>query len=100
MHVAYENNLDRKCVFYSNQTGSLCWAGDKEMKNLVLGAYYWTYLIVQFPGNHLVKMMKKKYVTIVTMAIMSTMTVLTPFAARWDAWAVYVIRLVLGACTV
>ncbi|CAL1526622.1 unnamed protein product [Lymnaea stagnalis] len=79
------------------EDGPFIW--DKELQGILLGGVYWSYLIVQIPGNHLVRKVKKKTVILIAMSLMTTMTLLTHVAALWSPWAVFGVKLIQGACT-
>ncbi|CAG5131628.1 unnamed protein product, partial [Candidula unifasciata] len=77
--------------------GPLVW--DKEVQGLLLGAIYWTYMMVSIPANLVVRKVKKKTIILYSMSVMSVMTMLLHVAALLSPWAVFVVKLVQGACT-
>ena len=61
---------------------------------------YWTYLLVTYPGNHVVRTQQKRHVTAAAMMVMSGTSMLVHGAAELSPWAVFSLRLVYGACVV
>uniref|UniRef100_A0A0B7A631 Major facilitator superfamily (MFS) profile domain-containing protein n=1 Tax=Arion vulgaris TaxID=1028688 RepID=A0A0B7A631_9EUPU len=103
-NVSFQNSLTTGCEGYDYPTskqrmedGPLIW--DKELQGILLGAVYWTYLLVQIPGNIVVRKAKKKTIVLFAMTGMSIMTMLMHVATLWSPWAVFAVKLVQGACT-
>ncbi|XP_012936170.1 uncharacterized transporter slc-17.2 [Aplysia californica] len=79
------------------EDGPFVW--DKTTQGLLLGALFWTYLLLTFPGYHLVRNRQKRHVIMVSMLVMSVTSLLIHGAALLSPWAVFVIKLIHGACT-
>ena len=65
-------------------------------QSMMLGAYFWGYLITQLPGGILAQWIGPRYVVGYALLISGLITLATPFAADFSFWAVYVLRILVG----
>ncbi|GFR88670.1 vesicular glutamate transporter 1 [Elysia marginata] len=79
------------------EDGPFAWT--KQEQGLLLGAIYWTYFLSVVPANHVLRNIRRKTVVTVAMGGMIATTLLLHGAALWSLWAVFVLKLIQGACT-
>ena len=80
------------------QDGPFVW--DKETQGLLLGAVYWGYMSSLIVASYFIYFFGARRVCVVSMLAMSAFTMLCPPAAYWSPWAVFVLRVAVGLCTV
>ena len=73
---------------------------DKETQGLLLGAVYWGYMSSLIIASYFIYFFGARRVCVVSMLAMSAFTMLCPPAAYWSPWAVFVLRVAVGLCTV
>ena len=66
----------------------------------MLGAYFYGYLITSLPAGMLAENFGGKAVAGYSCLLAGILTALTPLAAAWDKWAVWVLRFLVGFFTV
>ncbi|GFO00364.1 vesicular glutamate transporter 2 [Plakobranchus ocellatus] len=71
----------------------------KQEQGLLLGAIYWTYTSCVVPGNHLLRNVRRKTIIMSSMGTLTACTLLLHVASLWSLWAVFVLKLIQGACT-
>ncbi|GBM03547.1 Sialin [Araneus ventricosus] len=76
------------------QTGEFVW--DSQLQGLVLGAFFYGYLVTQIPGGVLAEKYGAKWLLGIGILITSVFTLLTPLAARWSVWALVIARVIEG----
>lgn len=74
------------------------WTASQE--SLLLGAYFWGYLVTSLPGGILAEWLGGRAVVGYAMAGSAVFTALTPIAADLSYWGVYAIRLFTGILAV
>lgn len=67
---------------------------------MLLGSYFWGYLVTSLPGGMLAEWLGGKSVVGYTMAASAVVTALIPVSARFSYWLVYALRLVTGILAV
>ena len=80
------------------QNGPFVW--DKETQGLLLGAVYWGYMSSLIIASYFIYFFGARRVCVISMLAMSAFTMLCPPAAYWSPWAVFVLRVAVGLCTV
>jgi|688.fasta_scaffold1198737_1 ACS family sodium-dependent inorganic phosphate cotransporter len=83
-----------KCLFILVQDGPFAWP--EPTQGLVLGAYFWGYILTQIPGGRVAEMFSAKWVIWGSVLINVVFTILTPVAANISYIAVLVVRFVEG----
>lgn len=63
---------------------------------MLLGAYFWGYLLTSLPGGMLAEWIGGRTVVGVSMALSAILTALIPFSASISVWAVYGVRVATG----
>ncbi|XP_059474349.1 sialin [Neocloeon triangulifer] len=76
------------------QTGRYEW--NERIQGLVLGSYFWGYLVTQVPGGRVAEMFSGKWVMYVAVLINVLFTVLTPIAADLGYGALIAARVAEG----
>lgn len=76
------------------QDGPFAW--DPEEQGLVLGAFFYGYVLTQIPGGRLAEIWGGKWLFGVGVLITSIFTILTPLAASWGAGAFAAVRVLEG----
>ncbi|XP_037825663.1 sialin [Lucilia sericata] len=66
---------------------------------MLLGAYFYGYMITSLPAGMLAENLGGKPVAGYSCLAAGVLTALTPLAASWDKWAVWVIRFAIGFLT-
>ncbi|XP_059173982.1 sialin-like [Physella acuta] len=82
------------------ELGSKAHAGEfdwsKETEGLLLGAFFWGYLVFQVPGGRLSEKFGAKKVIAIAMFPVSILTILSPVVARANPWLFLVLRIFVG----
>ncbi|GIY87850.1 hypothetical protein CDAR_537611 [Caerostris darwini] len=78
----------------SRLTGEFEW--DSKVQGVVLGAFFYGYVITQVPGGLIAEKYGAKWLFGIGMLLTSLVTLLTPLAARWSVWALVVVRVIEG----
>lgn len=76
------------------QDGPFAWS--EPIQGLVLGAYFWGYILTQIPGGRVAEMFSAKWVIWGSVLVNVIFTILTPLAANMSYIAVLVVRFVEG----
>jgi len=76
------------------QEGDFAWS--KEVQGVILGSFFWGYLITQVPGGWLANRFSAKRVLGYFMLMTAGATLLMPAGARFGASAVVLLRIVAG----
>lgn len=69
---------------------------DKKTQGLILGSFFWGYLVTQFPGGWLAGKYGGKHVFGWSMLLCAIATLLTPLAARTSVALLMVLRVIAG----
>lgn len=69
-------------------------------QSLLLGSYFWGYLITSLPAGMLAEWLGGKSVVGFTMAASGITTALIPICAQYSFWVVYGLRLLTGVLAV
>lgn len=67
---------------------------------MLLGAYFWGYLLTSLPGGILAEWLGGKAVVGYTMGLSGVLAACTPYSAGVGFYAVYLVRLVTGVLAV
>ncbi|XP_055598417.1 sialin-like [Uranotaenia lowii] len=67
-------------------------------QSIILGAYFYGYLVTSLPGGVLAEKFGGRTVVGLTHAVSALVTALTPLAANYGMWAVVINRALLGIC--
>ena len=76
------------------QGGEFDWDG--RVQGLVLGSFFWGYIVTQIPAGILAEKYSAKYVFGVGILLASLFTLATPVAARYSATALIIMRVLIG----
>ncbi|XP_055859791.1 sialin-like [Biomphalaria glabrata] len=68
----------------------------KELEGLILGAFFWGYLVLQVPGGRMSEKIGAKKVVAFAMFPVAILTLLSPIAARTDPYFFMVVRGLIG----
>ena len=90
--VSYFGKL---CYF---QDGEFVW--DKIVQGLILGSFFWGYLVTQIPGGWIATKFGGKKVYGISMLVACVATFVTPIAAQTSYIFLMVLRIILGICSV
>jgi len=78
----------------SVDSGRFQW--DEYEQNIVLGCFYWGYILTELPGGRLAELIGGHRVFGHSMLWASVLTILTPFAAQLSYVAIIIHRVLLG----
>lgn len=81
-------------LFIVLQDGPFAWS--EPTQGLVLGAYFWGYILTQIPGGRVAEMFSAKWVIWGSVLVNVVFTILTPVAANISYIAVLVVRFIEG----
>ena len=76
------------------QEGEFAW--DKQIQGLVLGSFYWGYMVTQIPGGFFAARFGGKHVFGWFMLLCAVATLLSPVAARVSYVFLIVLRIIAG----
>ena len=76
------------------QDGPFVWS--EPIQGLVLGAYFWGYIVSQVPGGRVAEIFSAKWALWVSVVINVVFTILTPIAANISYIAVLFVRFMEG----
>eukprot|EP00096_Caligus_rogercresseyi_P014051 TRINITY_DN6595_c0_g1_i1.p1 TRINITY_DN6595_c0_g1~~TRINITY_DN6595_c0_g1_i1.p1 ORF type:complete len:487 (+),score=84.91 TRINITY_DN6595_c0_g1_i1:152-1612(+) len=99
-HPEQEFNPDEMCYVpggrnSSSEDGPFVWS--EQNKGLVLGSYFWGYLVTQIPGGRIAELFSGKWVFLAAVLMSSIPTLLTPPAAYLGGFQlVIVLRIIEG----
>ncbi len=79
---------------FRQQDGPFPWP--EPIQGLVLGAYFWGYIVTQIPGGRMAEMFSAKWVVWASVFVNVVFTLLTPVAAQISYIAVLVVRFIEG----
>lgn len=65
-------------------------------QSLLLGAYFWGYLITSLPGGLLAERFGGTFVGSISLIGSAVLNALIPLAASWNIWMLYVLRFLIG----
>ena len=85
-------------VFSVRQEGGLVW--DKKVQGLVLGSFFWGYLVSQLPAGLLAVRVGGKWCYGAAMLVAGLLTLLTPLVAQHSFQGLMALRILLGAASV
>ena len=86
--------LTEMFLFIVLQDGPFAWS--EPTQGLVLGAYFWGYILTQIPGGRVAEMFSAKWVIWGSVLVNVVFTILTPVAANISYIAVLVVRFIEG----
>ncbi|XP_048729076.1 sialin-like isoform X2 [Ostrea edulis] len=78
----------------SSSTGEFNW--DSNTQSLVLGAFFYGYIITQIPGGWLAEVFGGKKLFGLGVLCTAILTLLTPLAARWNLYVFIALRVIEG----
>uniref|UniRef100_A0A1B0DG88 Major facilitator superfamily (MFS) profile domain-containing protein n=1 Tax=Phlebotomus papatasi TaxID=29031 RepID=A0A1B0DG88_PHLPP len=94
-------NLDDVCPAPGNDTdngpvlnGEFAW--DESTQGIVLGAFFYGYVLTQIPGGRLAETVGGKMIYGIGVLITAIFTFLTPIAAYWSLPALVIVRVIEG----
>lgn len=76
--------------------GEFVWSTSQ--KSLILGAFFWGYLVTQIPGGQLAERFGGKYIYGLSMGAAAIATLLCPFGAKNSFVALILLRVLIGLC--
>ncbi|CAG5119356.1 unnamed protein product [Candidula unifasciata] len=79
---------------WNRQVGEFTW--DKELQGLLLGSFFWGYLVLQVPGGMLSERYGPKRVVFYTMLPAAVLGLLSPVSARLNPYLFLVVRVLIG----
>lgn len=85
-------------TMFALQDGEFLWS--KRTQGLILGSFFWGYLLTQLPGGWLASRFGGKRVLGYCMCACSLLTLLMPLAARTDYRFLLALRILAGICQV
>ena len=85
---------DHICYLKFQEDGEFLW--DAQTQGLILGSFFWGYLLTQLPGGIFAKRFGGKRVMGYGLLMTAVLTLLTPIAARWGVGALFVVRILEG----
>ncbi|ESO85643.1 hypothetical protein LOTGIDRAFT_107883 [Lottia gigantea] len=91
--VSMVSNDLEKYQFVSHP-GEFLW--NKELQGLILGSFFWGYLLLQVPGGWLSEKFGAKKVIALGMFPVAVLSILTPVCARTNPYLLIVLRIILG----
>lgn len=83
-------------LLYKQTFDGLRFEWDEYEQNMILGCFFWGYVMTELPGGRLAEIIGGHRVFGYSMLSASVLTLLTPLAARLDYLAVVVLRVLLG----
>ncbi|CAG5124164.1 unnamed protein product, partial [Candidula unifasciata] len=75
-------------------TGEFTW--NKELQGLLLGSFFWGYLVLQVPGGMLSERYGPRRVVFYTMLPAAVLGLVSPVSARLNPWLFLVVRVLIG----
>ncbi|XP_025080882.1 uncharacterized transporter slc-17.2-like isoform X2 [Pomacea canaliculata] len=78
----------------SSRPGEFRW--NKELQGLVLGSFFWGYLLLQVPGGRLAERIGAKKIIAITMFPVAVLNIISPFCARASPYLFIVVRIFVG----
>jgi ACS family sodium-dependent inorganic phosphate cotransporter len=84
------------CLFRKQSFDGLRFEWDEYAQNMILGCFFWGYVMTELPGGRLAEVIGGHRVFGYSMLSASLLTLLTPVAARLDFLAVVIVRVMLG----
>ncbi|GBM03528.1 Putative inorganic phosphate cotransporter [Araneus ventricosus] len=78
----------------STLKGEFDW--DSNMQGLVLGSFYFGYVVTQIPGGVAAEKYGAKWLFGIGILITAIFSLLTPLCARWSVWALIIARAIEG----
>ncbi|KAH9509804.1 hypothetical protein Btru_045240 [Bulinus truncatus] len=91
--LGYCDSLELKAAA-ADATGEFEW--DKELQGLLLGSFFWGYLVLQVPGGMLSERYGPRRVVMYTMMPAAILGLLSPISARGSPWLFLIIRVLIG----
>ncbi|BFZ22763.1 hypothetical protein BsWGS_25802 [Bradybaena similaris] len=88
--------VDDKCPALSVTAKKLEFDWSKELEGLILGAFFWGYLVFQIPGGRLSERFGAKRVIAIAMFPVAILNILSPIAARTSPYLFLVVRVFVG----
>ena len=85
-------------IFISFQNGEFDW--DSRTQGLILGCFFWGYIVVQVPSGLIAERYSGKNVFGWSIFLTGIFNILTPIAARTNFTALIVVRVLTGAVEV
>lgn len=79
---------------YSQQDGPFVW--NEYEQGIVLGAFFYGYVLTQIPGGRLAERFGAKWLYGVGVLATALLTLLTPLAAKWSIYAFVALRVLMG----
>lgn len=73
-------------------------AWTEQDKQMILGSFFWGYILTELPGGRLAEMVGGHRVFGHSMLWASVLTLIIPFAANMGLTAMVIIRVLLGFC--
>ncbi|KAK0050422.1 sialin [Biomphalaria pfeifferi] len=92
--LSYCDSLELKQAAAADDTGEFEW--DKELQGLLLGSFFWGYLVLQIPGGILSERYGPRRVVMYTMMPAAVLGLLSPISARASPWLFLVVRVLIG----
>lgn len=92
--VQCTGNLGTSQKTLQPKDGEFDW--DKETQGIILGAFFWGYLVTQIPGGWLAQRFGGKRVCGYFMLLASVATILSPVGARYSPYILIILRVVNG----
>ncbi|CAG0916232.1 unnamed protein product [Notodromas monacha] len=79
---------------HPSQEGEFAW--NEEQQGLVLGSFFWGYIVTQIPGGRVGELYGVKRVFGLGLMVAALLTLLTPLAARTDYRLLIAVRILMG----
>ncbi|KAE8736719.1 hypothetical protein FOCC_FOCC017826, partial [Frankliniella occidentalis] len=81
---------------FTTADGRTWFVWDEHKQNLILGSFFWGYLMTELPGGRLAEVVGARRVLGVSMLLSSLLTLVTPVAANLSYLAIVALRAVIG----
>ncbi|XP_046330784.1 sialin-like isoform X2 [Haliotis rufescens] len=95
-HYSKTTDAQQCPVQASSHTEGAEFLWDKSLQGLLLGAFFWGYLVLQVPGGMLSERFGAKKVIAAGMFPVAILNMLTPFAARGSPYLLLAVRVIVG----
>lgn len=86
--------MANNAVFIHQARGEFNW--DSNLQGIVLGSFYYGYVLTQIPGGLLAEKYGAKWIFGLGILLSSILCLITPLMARWSVWALILTRAVEG----
>ena len=92
----YQLSINSVLRRFQNTEGQtrFCWTDSQQ--GLLKSSFFWGYLVLQIHGGTLAEKFGTRLVLGSALLLTSVLTVLTPVIAKWNVWALFTSRILIG----